>query len=110
LSEPAPDLPYRGLFDADEMAALEAASPGGVEFVLGMVKVDMEWQAARQDRLDKSDHSTRVLSIWLTMIVVLVIAGMTTAVILAGYQVAGSIFAAVDLVALANVFVNAWKR
>jgi hypothetical protein len=110
LSEPAPDLPYRGLFDPGEMAALEAVSPGGAAYVLGMVKVDMEWQAARQDRLDKSDHSTRVLSIWLTMIVVLVIAGMTTAVILAGYQVAGSIFAAVDLVALANVFVNAWKR
>jgi hypothetical protein len=31
-------------------------------------------------------------------------------VILAGYPVAGSIPASVDLVALVNVFVNSWRR
>ena len=36
--------------------------------------------------------------------------GMATWVILAGFQVAGSILATVDLVALANVLVNSWRR
>jgi hypothetical protein len=109
VSEPA-KRPYDDMFDAEELAALERISPGSADFVLGMIKVDMEWQAARQDRLDRWDHSTRVLSISLTMVVVLGIAWLSAWVIATGHDVAGSVLAAVDLVALANVFVNAWRR
>ncbi|WP_375504433.1 hypothetical protein [uncultured Jatrophihabitans sp.] len=105
-----PARPYDSLFDTDELETLERISPGSAEFVMGMVRVDMQWQASRQDRLDRWDHSTRVLSIWLTMIVVLGVAGMSAAVIATGHDVAGSVLAGVDLVALANVFVNAWRR
>ena len=44
------------------------------------------------------------------MTVVVIIAGLSTLVILSGHGVAGSILATVDLVALATVFTNAWRR
>ena len=102
--------PYDALVDPDELVRLNDAVPGGAALVLGMIKSDMEWQAKRIDMLDEHEHKTRLLSIWLTMVVVLGIAAMATMVILAGFQIAGSILATVDLVALANVFVNSWRR
>jgi hypothetical protein len=110
VSEPSPQRPYDNLFDTEELKALEGISPGSADFVLGMIKIDMQWQAARQDRLDRWDHSTRILSIWATLIVVSGITAAATGVILAGHAVAGSILAGADLVALANVFINAAKR
>jgi hypothetical protein len=102
--------PYDGLFDPDELAALEKVSPGTADFVLGMIKVDMNWQASRQDRLDRFDFVTRLIAIAFTSAVVLTITLVAAAVINRGHDVAGSILAGADLVALANVLVNAWKR
>lgn len=102
--------PYDGLFDTEELAALEKITPGSADFVLGMIKVDMQWQAARQDRLDKFDYNGRRFSIIATAIIVLGIAGMATVVISGGHDWAGSVLAGADLVALANVLVNAWRR
>jgi hypothetical protein len=111
LSDPAtPSRPYDDLFDVQQLAQLEAVPTGGAALVLGMVQADMQWPSARQDRLDLHDHKTRLLSIWLTIIVVLTIAGLSAWVIVDGHGVAGSVLASVDLVALANVFINAWHR
>lgn len=102
--------PYDGLFDTEELAALEKTSPGSADFVLGMIKVDMQWQAARQDRLDRFEYSGRRFSIIVTAVIVLGIAVMATWVINNGHDWAGSVLAGADLVALANVLVNAWRR
>jgi hypothetical protein len=108
--DPQGPSPFESLIDAKELKRLEEVSPGSAALVLGMIKSDMEWQAKRTELQDTRDHSARILSIWLTMIVVLSIAGMATWVILSGHGVAGSILATVDLVALATVFTNAWRR
>jgi ABC-type enterochelin transport system permease subunit len=109
LSTAEESRPYDDIFDPAELAALEVAVPGSAGFVLGMIKSDMEWQQERQTLLDARSHASRTLSIWLTVAVVLSIAGMATACILTNHQVAGSILATVDLVALANTLVNAWR-
>lgn len=101
---------YENLVDAAQLARLEKVVPGGAGRVLDMIKADMEWQAKRIEKQDERDHEAFRLCIWLTMIVVLAIAGMATGVILAGHAVAGSVLATVDLVALATVFANAWRR
>jgi hypothetical protein len=68
-----------------------------------MIKTDMDWKAKRISLQDEREHKTRLFRIWLTMLVVVAIAGMATGVILAGQPVAGSVLATVDLVALAHV-------
>jgi hypothetical protein len=95
---------------ADELAALDQASPGSADFVLGMIKVDMEWQQARINLEDARQYKVRLLTIWLTLGIVVVLAGMATIVTLAGQPWVGGILAGVDLVALATVFMNAGRR
>jgi hypothetical protein len=75
-----------------------------------MIKTDMDWKAKRISLQDEREHKTRLFRIWLTMLVVVAIAGMATGVILAGQPVAGSVLATVDLVALAHVLVNSRRR
>jgi hypothetical protein len=102
--------PYDALIDPQDLVNLERALPGAAQQVLDMIQKDMDFQSRRLERWDEREHSSRLLSIWLTLVEVLGIAGLAAGVILAGYQVAGSILASVDLVALANVFVNSWRR
>jgi hypothetical protein len=102
--------PYEDLVDPAQLAKLEKVAPGSVDRVLAFIKRDMELQAERLEKQDEREYDAFRLSIWLTMIVVLAIAGMSTGVILAGHAVAGSVLATVDLVALATVFANAWRR
>lgn len=60
------------------MLQQEAVVPGGAALVLGMIHSDMQWQMKRIEVLDEREHKTRLLGIWLTMLVVVSIAGMAT--------------------------------
>jgi uncharacterized membrane protein len=102
--------PYDELFDVEQLRELEDILPGSADRVLTMIQTDMTWQSERQDRLDSREHTKTLLLISVAAVVVLVIAGLSTWVILEGHSVAGSILASVDLVALASAFLNALKR
>lgn len=102
--------PYSALVDAEELAALEAAVPGGASLVLGMIKSDMEWIAERHRTQDTRDHQARMWALVITMFVVLAIAAMATYVIRLNHGFAGGVLATVDLVALATAFLNGWRR
>jgi hypothetical protein len=75
-----------------------------------MIENDARHIAKRQLESDKREYKLRLLASTLTMFIVLAIASMATLVIMNGHNVAGSVLATVDLVALANVFINSWKR
>jgi hypothetical protein len=70
----------------------------------------LEWQQKRITLQDTRDHNARLLSIWLTTVIVLVAIIGTVWVSLAGQQVAGSILASAGFVAIATALVNAWRR
>jgi hypothetical protein len=101
---------YATLLDPKRIQALEKAIPNSGLLVLGLVKADQEHLAALQVTEAERDHHVRILTIWLTVLVILAITGASVWVILAGFQVAGSILATCDLVALANVFINSIRR
>jgi hypothetical protein len=102
--------PYENLVDAGQLARLDKVMPGGAEQVLNLIKQDMDRQARWSEAQDLQEHKAFVLSIWVTAVLVFLIAGLATWVILAGHAVAGSVLATVDLAALANVLVNSWRR
>jgi hypothetical protein len=99
------------LIDASsELAALEQASAGSAAFVLGLIKADTEWQQVTIDLENARHYKVRLLTIWLTLGIVVILAGMATIVTLAGQPWVGGILAGVDLVALATVFMNAGRK
>ena len=102
--------PYARLVDSDELAQLEQAIPGSGMRVFDLIARDMEVMAERLTVQDAREYSLRLLATWLTMVVVLTLAALSAWVIIVGSPVAGSILATVDLVAIANVFINSWKR
>jgi uncharacterized membrane protein len=111
VSPQAPtERPYEKLVDADQLAKLQKVVPGAAERVLDMIKQDIDRQAKWSEEQDLREHKAFVLSIWVTAVLVFLIAGLATWVILAGHAVAGSVLATVDLAALANVLVNSWRR
>src|SRR5689334_13115525 len=98
------------LADTDKLLKLEKVAPGLTQMVVVLMERDVQWQQERYRELDRQEHASRLVSIWGTMGLVFSIAGMSTTAILLGHEVSGSILATVDLVALANVLVNSWRR
>jgi hypothetical protein len=101
---------YEAMFDGEELARIEDVHAGGAALVLGMIKSDMEWHQQRITLQDTRDHTARLLSIWLTAVIVVVAIGGTVWLGLAGQKVAGSILASTGFVAIATALVNAWRR
>lgn len=101
---------YEAMFDGKELARIEEVHAGGAALVLGMIESDLEWQQRRITLQDTRDHTARLLSIWLTAVIVLVAIGGTVWLGLAGQKVAGSILGATGFVAIATALVNAWRR
>jgi hypothetical protein len=101
---------YEAMFDGEELARIEEVHAGSAALVLGMIQSDMEWHQKRITLQDTRDHTARLLSIWLTAVIVVAAIGGTVWVSLAGQQVAGSILASSGLVALLTALVNAWRR
>jgi hypothetical protein len=101
---------YEAMFDGEELARIEEIHTGGAALILGMIKSDMEWHQQRITLQDTRDHNARLLSIWLTTIIVLAAVIGTVWVGLAGHEVAGSILASAGFVAIATALVNAWGR
>ena len=101
---------YEAMFDGEELARIEDVYAGGAALVLGMIQSDMEWHQQRITLQDSRDHTARLLSIWLTAVIVVVAISATVWVSLAGQKVTGSILAGSGLVALVTALVNAWRR
>jgi hypothetical protein len=101
---------YEAMFDGEELQRIEDVHAGGAALVLGMIKSDLEWQQARITLQDTRDHNARLLSIWLTAVIVVAAIIGTVWISLAGHQIAGSILASAGFVAIATALVNAWRR
>jgi hypothetical protein len=104
------ERPYDNLVNAAELARLEKVVPGAGDRILTMIETDMKWIADRVVKEDARQHNTRLLCIWLTVGVIVLITAASVLVILAGHDIAGSILATADLVALVNVVINSWRR
>ena len=102
--------PYAQLVDVVQLKALERISPGSTARILDLIDRDMTHMHDREYIQDTREHKLRLIATLGTLTLVVLIAGMATAVIIAGYPWAGSFLASADLVALANVLVNSWRR
>jgi uncharacterized membrane protein len=88
-----------------QLREYEDVLPGAADRIIRMAETQAEHRQDIEKVAVKGGNRRSWWGLWTGFVICIVVLGLSTAIILSGYQVAGTVLGGIDLVALASVFV-----